>query len=422
MARRADREGSIRVVVAIGAQAERARRKIPSAQEARRLRIQELQGKVAVLRGSRVDRYRRARDKAKGNGQEGEDGAEEEEGEDTDEGEEEGSGSSSAASARMRPTQTGEGRDSWSWERSTEEETVARAKEAISDEARAVANSELAGDGRASARQLLDAAGEFEDAKELTEAAELYELARVRIDTEQLQRRIDFVTAQQLDDECVWGLATTYEADGRLGLACVNYQMLKDRLIDKSERVAAEKKWGEVTFLVMQKSYDLRRFEDCLATVDTLKKGTSRAVAGDIMWETADLWAAMALQQLNRISEAVEILSHVKRTSLSKQRRAQATFVLEVVTVETTDTRNEAFHEVWEEHFKLPNDTFRQTVVRMRGSSSVNMTSSQREWREWATKYWDERLKSPVYYACLVLWMTWPLAIPAVSILGKAQL
>jgi len=100
--------------------------------------------------------------------------------------------------------------------------------------------------------------------------------------------------------------------------------------------------------------------------------------------------------------------------------QAQAAFTLDVVTVQKTmpDERNEVMHDIWDQNFSLPADSVGQVGIRGGGRAPV-LSPREQKWKNWTTQYWEERLKSPLYYTFLVLFVTWPFAIPVVSIAKK---
>ncbi|CAK0897020.1 unnamed protein product, partial [Prorocentrum cordatum] len=80
-------------------------------------------------------------------------------------------------------------------------------------------------------------------------AAELYEIARTRVDQEQIERKIDLTTAQQLDDEAMWGLGDAYASGGRLTLAFNTFSILKERY-DGLQKKKAQQRWADVAFML----------------------------------------------------------------------------------------------------------------------------------------------------------------------------
>ncbi|CAK0804665.1 unnamed protein product, partial [Prorocentrum cordatum] len=44
----------------------------------------------------------------------------------------------------------------------------------------------------------------------------------------------------------------------------------------------------------------------------------------------------------------------------------------------------------------------------------------QRRLKEWEKGYWKERTTTPLYYAAVSLFTTWPLAIPVASVLSRS--
>jgi len=407
------RPGAINIAVAIGKDADKSRRRKMTDQERRKSRVQEIKKKVDVLKGRAGVRYLRKRDQAEaGAGAAGEEDAAEAE---------------PAAGSRQPPqredeNERGEAQAGWAFKRDAPSRSSGP-RGSVSDDARAVATAELSGTSAlATSQQLLDAAQEFSWARENSQAVELLQLARRRIDREQLERKLDAVTAQRLDDQCLWQLAAAYEELGRLTLAFNTYDTLKDRLLEKSEQLRAERSWASVAYKLAEGLYMARRFEECLEVLELVLATTTKTVTGDRLLEEFELYQAMTLQSLGRTEEAKQILLDVRRNTCSKKRKAQASFVLDVYSVEESGERNEEFHKVWDQSFRLPRESARAQVRMGSGAGGLNLSDREREWRSWASKYWEERLKSPLYYAFLTLWVTWPFAIPVVSILKKMEM
>mmetsp|Transcript_80345 Transcript_80345/g.206756 ORF Transcript_80345/g.206756 Transcript_80345/m.206756 type:complete len:392 (-) Transcript_80345:69-1244(-) len=352
---------------------------------------------------------------------------------DDDDGEPQGAGRGSVSRAPQR--EEGEAQSEWAFDRDNGSEELAAAATGrfgglvqgglISDNARAIAAVELEGSGgKATSRQLLDAAFEFACADEYEEAADLLEIARGRIDREQILRSIDNDTAVALDDECVWALANAYEKQGKLTLAVDRYGILKDRLVDPRERMRAKRCWAEQSFALACRLDQVRRYEDAERLFLSVLDGTDKVNIGEDFYEEVQLNLAMTLQNMMRGDEASAILVEVRSTTYSKKRRSQASFVLDVINVGQQAERNEEFHKVWEENFFLPTDSYSSGGAYRGGGGKVNvlnLSEGEQKMRSWATKYWKERLSSPAYYAFLTLFVTWPFAIPVVSILGKAE-
>jgi len=404
---RATNVEKINTAVEIGRDADRLRRKKASRKERKRIRSLELTKKVAALRGTRsaADMYRAQKAAA----------------DDEDSGEE----SSGEEPGEKGPPQAyeGEGPARWAWEREDPAASPAAAAggaTAVSENARVVASAELSGELKASARSLIDAAWEYSNKeRDHDKAAELYEIARTRVDQEQIERKIDLTTAQQLDDEAMWGLGDAYASGGRLTLAFNTFSILKERY-DGLQKKKAQQRWADVAFMLGCALYKARRFQEALDVFVEIhgdSDQTRKQTISESTFEEAQLWTGMTLQQLRRLEDAQTILSDVRRNSSNKQRKAQAAFSLDVVTVQKTmpDERNEVMHEIWDQNFSLPRDSVSQ--VGMRGSSRAPVLSPrEQKWKDWTTQYWEDRLKSPLYYLFLTLFVTWPFAIPIVSI------
>merc|ERR1719464_1542468 len=117
------------------------------------------------------------------------------------------------------------------------------------------------------------------------EAAQLLEIARERIDREQLDRKIDFKVALQLDDECLWELAKVYESLGRLTLAANNFGILKDRLLDDAEQRRAEAAWATCCGKLADRLFKDRRFEESLELTETILELARIGVTGDRFYQ-----------------------------------------------------------------------------------------------------------------------------------------
>jgi len=410
--------GAVGVVVNIGREYEKKGRRKLSAQDRKKLRETEIKRKINALKGDKAKRYLRQRDEERKRAA----GAADEE---TDEEEEEEQEEGAAPSEGGRREGDGEAQAEWAFDRGDPDDypeyRAATGPGPISDDSRALAVAELKGNGIASARAILDAAKEFKDAEEYEEAAELLEIARTRIDREMLERKLKALEAQSLDEEVLWLMALCYEEDGRLTIACDRYSKLMSVVTAPKDKARAQRAWSSVAFKLADKLMSARRFQEAYDIMVAVQEGVTRDVVGDdFVWEVL-LYQAMVLKDLNRTEEAKEILIEVKRGS-GRQRRAQATFILDVINVGPQMERNEEFHKVWEENFRLP-DVDGYSQAPMAGGSYrgpvLQLTPRERAFREWTSKYWEERLKSPLYYSFLVLWVTWPFAIPVVSIANK---
>lgn len=404
---------------AITIAAERQRMGMKTKQQKMDSRKLEIQRKIALLKGGgRVARYRKERDEERRSKSGGDE-------------EEEDAGAASETSAESGATgnaPTSAGMEAyWAYKRN---EPLAGAKKKVkvknfemSDDARAIVSTELSGaGGKASARSVLDAAMELVYAKQLSDAAELFEICRKRIDSDQLNRKIDTKEATAMDQECMWELCQVYETTGKLTLACARYWELRDMLPDSRSKNEAEKRWAQASFKLSENLYKANRFQDSLDMCENIRDSTSKRVNGDSFMEKVELYAAMALQKLDRLQEAAELLQKVSKTSNSRKRRKQADFILDVQRVGEQVSRNDEMHELWDKNWK-PTSGQGQGQIRMGGGATMAYLSPrERAFKEWAAEYWETRLKSPFYYAFLVLWVCWPFAIPVVSIMKKSQL
>lgn len=311
----------------------------------------------------------------------------------------------------------GASEDDWAFSRPASGRSTAAMK-TVSAEAQTIADSELGGiSAIASAAQLLNAGVEFSEARRFNEASQLLELARKRVDQDVLSRKIGAQTAQELDDQAMWQLASVYDEWERLALAFECYNSLKTRSTTVDTRKKAEAGWVRSGFKLACKLNQDGRYQASLDTLLIVRETAQSNVSGNKIRDELELYIAMALQSLDRVSEAKKVLIDLRKQSFSREVKAQASFMMDVFSVDTSGERNEELHKVWDENFKLPKGSI--ASVRM-GSSrplNLNLTPAEREFRTWATTYWEERLKSPAYYTFLVLWVTWPFAIPVIAIM-----
>jgi len=436
---RAAGERDVEIAVNIGRQADSRRRMDISQQERKRLRAQEVRRKVDVLKGKVDTRYVRNRDKEAGvpgseDASEGEeDNGEAGDEEDYDEDEEDyedyvarKENEEGAVSTKIRKGEDGLGKADWAFERPDPTKPPVDSVVPISQQARAVALTELEGDGGAlaTAGMLLEAGIEFKWGREWTEAAQLLELARERIDSEQLNFKLDYKAAQVMDDEALAELASVYSSWGRLTMAFNRYEVLKERALDTIGRKKAQAGWVNVAFRLCEDLYAARRFEECLEVIYTVRDTAQTNVAGDKVKEELELYVAMTLQSLNRVEEAIKVLSDFRRNTGSRSRKAQAMFMIDVFRVDTSGERNEEFHKVWEQHPIVYQDGpgGYQGGGGRGAPLNLNLSPREKEWKSWAAEYWDEKMKSPLYYMFLVLFVTWPLAIPVISILKRMDI
>jgi len=385
-------------------------------------RMREIKMKLDVLKGRAgiAERYRRNRDADKGDAD-----SRDADGREANEAEEDPDDVLGSGTARkLSEDEMGMADERWAFERDDTAGGRAAARGRTltgtpAEQALAVANVELNGTGgSASARQLLDAAETLAMAREHAKAAALLEIARTRIDKEQLERKIDALTAASLDDECLWQLAAAYRDCEKLTLSLDIYGRLKERSVG-SKRSKAVREWAQVGFQLGVELYKVSRFNDALQVLRLVEDETTQAMVGDKLYDEVELNIAFTLQSLGRTGEALEILSKVAQGTASRKRRAQARFAIDVMSVDTSGERNEEFHQIWEDNFSLPSDSAAQVRYNSARSVGLNLTESERRWKTWTAEYWGERLKSPAYYLFLTLFVTWPFAIPVTAILSK---
>jgi len=408
-----------RVISAIGLardyQKKRQTGKMSRVQD-RKLRMLEIQNKINVLKGrsSRTDKYKTERDRERAEAARAANqvnlpaAVREEEGEQDDEGEEE---------------EGGEGPATWSWIRKGEVVEASVERGEISDEARAIANTALNGSGLASAQQLIDTATEFEFAAEWEDAADLLELARKRIDKEQLGGSLTNDQAKQLDDEVLWQLAHVYEEDRRLIDAADRYSLLKDKTWDKNSQREVTRAWGECCYKLAEALQECQRGKEAIVVMQAVKDQTTKAAVGESLWEQLDLLLAITYDNIGQKDDAKTVLINLVSSSTDKTKKSKALFMLDVFSVELSSERNTALHDIFDQSFQLPRGSFRPSgQVNLGGGrrlSISNLSPREREWRDWTSQYWEDRMKSPIYYACLILWVTWPFAIPIKAFIDK---
>lgn len=397
---RAAGDRSIEAAISIGRNANRRRRQKMSQQDRKKLRMMEVRRKIEVLKG------RKGASKAQ-----------------SPEESDAGSDSAEESRAGAQPEEAGEGEDDWAFQRKAKARDGSPLPLQVSDDARAVAETELYGAGGiATSRQLLDAAMEFQAAKDWDKAAELLELVSPKISEEQLQRKLDYKVAQEYDDEACERLASVYQSSGRLTLAFNSYDVLRMRATDPEQRKRAEVGWVETAMKISQRLQQAYRHQECLDLLLTIRDVSQTRVAGDKLMEEVEMYIAMCLQKVGKKDEALQVLSDVKRTTRSRDRKAQAQFIMDVMMVDLPDQRNEEFHKVWDDNFNLPQDMTRSVTSGGRRPVNLNLSTQERAFKAWASEYWEERLKSPAYYFLLTLWVTWPFAIPVVSIMRRSGL
>lgn len=425
---------AVQVAINIGKKAETKRRGMKSQRDKIYNRTQEIKTKIDVLKGTKAKRYKKERDRKKGNeeGKQkeagGEVGAKDDKtqkismsgGEDRDDDYESGGEEAIWAGADM----DGSGDKERKYGRGNKDVQL------VSDEARAVANVELEQEGKggaATADILMRAAEEFTEAEDLSTAAQLLEVARTRVDMDQINRRIDLKEAQEQDEESLWMLADTYATMQRLTLAAECFRELKERKREGAQgnqsTFIAKKMWGKMSFAIGSELQNQRRFTEALEVFDELREECDNLTYGTQFLEELEMYRAMTLKSLNKYEEAKEGLNTVINMTRNKKRRMQAQFILDVISVDTKGWRNEELHEIFEENFNLPRGGYSGGgSASFQPTRSVNMTPREREARTWQSQYWEDRIKSPLYYAFLVLFVTWPMAIPVVSLYNRGQL
>lgn len=442
--------------IALGRQADRLRYKKLSKKDQLKVRQEEVYKKMQVLKGKmdRASRYIRQRDAEREDGKSSQDdqeprgdadgdyddndleGADDDDDNDDDGdvfGSDSGKGSQKnwqvygeKASSGPKTAEQGAGPAEWAFKSDDRSKRIQEKRARVSEESRAVLTTELAGKSVSSAKQLVAAAKEFVVALEFAEAAELYEIARTRIDKEQIDRKLNLYEAQSLDDECTWELAKAYRKSGRLTLAFDRYGQLKARLPPGTELSTAIVLWAQVAAELAERLYTERRFQDALAVLEAAREATLTGKTSFSLRDEVELSIAMTLQELKRTDEAQDVLLNIRALSSSQRTKQQATFVLDVITAPVIEERNEEFHKMWENNFKVGQAEWSEARAVRAGTGSratamiSKLSQGEREFRTWATQYWEERLKSPIYYACLTLWVTWPFAIPVVSIMRKS--
>eukprot|EP00930_Biecheleria_cincta_P075154 TRINITY_DN62329_c0_g1_i1.p1 TRINITY_DN62329_c0_g1~~TRINITY_DN62329_c0_g1_i1.p1 ORF type:complete len:485 (-),score=104.03 TRINITY_DN62329_c0_g1_i1:175-1629(-) len=388
------------------------RNKRMSQKERQQLRSVEVKRKMTVLKGNKYALYKKNRDAAKAK----KDQSEEDDEDETDEKE-----GKNAATQRPRTDANASELAAWAFSRREADKKAHRTS--VSDEALAIAETELRGSGSAAtAAMLIEAAAEFKLARQWSEASELLELARKKITQEQLAKSLDWKVAEDLENEALRELGSVYANAGRLTLAYNYCDQLRRRPLDPMSTTQAEAELVEVAFRLGEKLHEERRFQQCMDVLESVRELSQRNVAGAERKEELEIYIAMALQSLNRKEEAKQVLKNVIRITGSAKRKAQAIFIMDVHDVDISGERNEEFHKIWDQNFKLPTGSQEFRDTSRRSTVNLNLSETEREFRTWVSAYWEERLKSPAYYAFLVLWVTWPFAIPVVAIARRSGL
>jgi len=383
------------------------------------LRRKEVGKKIEALKGRKKERYKKMYNQMRGQAKTMAKDDDQSEDEEQAEFEELNVAWSSGRFSGSEPESLA--RPEWSFSRP---DVISKAQKLnmlpVSEEARAVMETELNGEGGiASSRQLADAADAYRCRAEWSIAAELYELCLDRINKEQLSRKIDLAESIQRDEEVQIKLGVCFESGGRLTVAFNHYDRLRMKLQQSGDQTKCEAAWAMVGFKLAKKLQEDRRWRQSLDVLKMVREAYQAHCGYN--WEELEIYIAMGLQGLNRTAEATNILLDVRSRTGNSERKAQADFIMDVMNVDTTGQRNEEFHKVWEQNFVLPKDGISQVRVR-KVTAFQNMSPAEREFKEWASSYWEERLKSPLYYAFLTLWVTWPFAIPALAIMRRSGL
>lgn len=382
------------------------RNKRMSPKERQQLRSVEVKRKMTVLKGSKIALYKKNRDAAKAKKEDDEEEKDEEEGKNAQ---------------PLRSDANATELAAWAFKR--QEKDRKKLLTSVSDEALAIAEVELRGSGSAAtAAMLIEAAAEFKLARKWSEASELLELARKRITQEQLAKSLDWKVAEDLENEALRELGSVYASAGRLTVAYDFCDQLRLKPLDPEPKREAEAELVEVAFRLGEKLHDERRFQQCIDVLQSVRELSQRKVAGWKRMEELEIYIGMALQNLNRKDEAKQVLNNVIRVTASAARKAQAIFIMDVYDVDVSKERNEEFHKIWDQNFKLPSDSQQFRDTSRRSTINLNLSEPEREFRTWVSAYWEDRLASPAYYAFLVLWVTWPFAIPVVAIARRAGL
>eukprot|EP00929_Paragymnodinium_shiwhaense_P013820 TRINITY_DN121673_c0_g1_i1.p1 TRINITY_DN121673_c0_g1~~TRINITY_DN121673_c0_g1_i1.p1 ORF type:complete len:559 (-),score=106.41 TRINITY_DN121673_c0_g1_i1:281-1849(-) len=290
----------------------------------------------------------------------------------------------------------------------------------VSDVVRALVNTELEGRGsNAPSRMLIDASDDLCYARQYDQAAAILEIARKRIDMEQIRRDITLQQSQELSETAMWKLADAYYQEGILTKSFKTYTELKEVLpSDTDGRREAEKRWAEVGREITDRLFLLERFDECIDLINKIREGTSWAIMGTKFMEELELHAAMTMQKTGQIEDAINLLTLFMKASKSGKRKMQAQFIMDVIR-SPSNFRNDELHEIFEQTWRVTEDmrTFEGGSYVGAGRSPVMFLSErERSQRAWISEYWEERLKSPLYYAFLVLWVCWPFAIPVIAI------
>jgi len=293
----------------------------------------------------------------------------------------------------------------------------------LSDESRAVAAQELAGNAKASSASILRAATELSKCGEWTNSARLLERGRERIIQEQLERDITVKEAQELDEGHLRLLGTAYTQIGRLNVARETLLNLRDVVTTENQRQDVSRTWMAVSFKYGSSLLERRNRQAALDVFQNMLDTVPKGIAGAELWEETYLYLGMTLHELGRDDEAKEKLSLIYRDSMSGLRKRQARFIYDVINSDVVVERDPEMDKIWNSTVTLPAAARGGTTISRVGVRGVRpLQYEASRFQTWAATYWEERMKSPVYYAFLTLWVTWPFAIPVVSIARRSGL
>jgi len=414
--------------VRVGKQAEaRRKQRFQSKEDKKKLRLQEIGTKIQTLKGkqgSRVEAYKKARDQAEGRTRtdgevnEGEEEGAEEEGYEDEVSSQQRVGYRDLVSRKQEDIEGA--RPEWAFKRPDKFARAKKDKRPVSDNSRAVVETELNGEGGvATSRQLEEAADEFRTRASWATAAQLYQLCLERINQEQLQRQIELKEAIELEEQAEIKLGACYEAGGRLSLAFDHWDRLRNKFHRPEDQKYCEAEWAKVGLQLAKKLQEAYRWQQSLDVLFLVRDTYQDRVGNN--WEEVEIYIALGLQGLKKTEEASAVLMSVQRRTNDPERRAQCSFITDVMNVDTTGERNEEFHKIWEQSVQMPTDGISSVRI-SKAVNFQNLSPAEREFKQWASSYWEERLKSPAYYSFLMLWVTWPFAIPVLAILRRSGL
>lgn len=293
--------------------------------------------------------------------------------------------------------------------------------------ARAIARAEVGGAKKASSESLLWAGERLQEVREFNLAAEVLELVSDRIDQDLLQRRIESaVEAEEKEERALVKLLDIYSTQGKSAYAWDKAAILSERGSTNELRLRGERAWVTQGLEMANKLTGKSRHNEALLVLEEIyakaEPKPGGTTANDV--EEVGLSLAMCLNQLKQVEEAKEILLDINAKSLSKKRRQQAVFIMDVICSPAMG-RNKDYDKIWNdamEPLMMPQDGGRVRISGGMGTRMAEFATGQTALQKWTREYWDKRMKSPVYYASLVLFVTWPFAIPVISIGKKAGL